>query len=208
MIKGILFDLDGVLVATQSLQISSTLKALKFYCKINNDIRSLVKQTITTQEKLQILADGKYLRKNDILKIYKLKKKFFNEKISNKKLFSFKIYRLFKFLKKNKFKLALVTNGNKKTTKMIIKKLKLENFFDIIVTNNSKVKPKPNPMPYSFAIFKLKLRKENCLILEDSPVGILSAQRSGARYYKVNDIKSINLTNIKRLIKKYSNVTK
>ena len=60
MIKGILFDLDGVLVSTQNLQVSSTLNALKHYCIINNDIKSLVKQTITTREKLQILSDGKY----------------------------------------------------------------------------------------------------------------------------------------------------
>ena len=204
MIKGILFDLDGVLVSTQNLQISSTLNALKHYCKIDSDIRSLVKQTITTREKLQILADGNYLKKGDLLKVYKLKRKIFNNRIKKKKLFSLKIYNLFKYLKFNKFRLALVTNGNKKTSDIILKKLKIEHFFDIIVTNNSKVKPKPNPEPYSFAIYKLRLKQENCLIFEDSPVGILSAQRSGARYYKVNSPKQINLANVKKQIKKYS----
>ncbi len=207
MIKGILFDLDGVLVSTQNLQVSSTLKALKYYCKLNNDIRSLVKQTITTREKLKILTDGNYLKKKDISNVYKLKKKIFNNEISKKKIFSLKIYNLFLYLESNDFKLALVTNGNKKTSKIILKKLKIEKFFNVIVTNNSNVKPKPNPEPYYYAISKLNLKKENCLILEDSPVGILSAQRSGARYYKVNTLKKINLVNIKRLIKKYSNIT-
>tara|TARA_B110000971_G_C19956600_1_gene475943 strand:+ start:635 stop:1258 length:624 start_codon:yes stop_codon:yes gene_type:complete len=206
MIKGILFDLDGVLVSTQILQVSSTLNALKHHCKLNNNIRSLVKQTITTQEKLKILADGNYLKKSDVLNVYKLKKKLFNEKILKKRLFSKKIYKLFEFLKKNKFKLALVTNGNKQTSKIILKKLKIEKFFNIIVTNNSKVKPKPNPAPYLFAISYLKLKKENCLILEDSPVGILSAQRSGAKYYKVNNPKKVNLKNLKRILNKYSNI--
>ena len=91
MIKGILFDLDGVLVSTQSLQISSTLNALKHYCKINNNIRALVKQTFTTQEKLKILAAGKYFKKKDIVKIYSLKKKIFNEKILKKKTFLKKV---------------------------------------------------------------------------------------------------------------------
>ena len=104
-------------------------------------------------------------------------------------MFSLRIYKLFKFLKSNNYKLALVTNGNRKTSKLLLKKLKIEHFFNIVVTNNTMVKPKPNPEPYSFAIFKLKLKKENCLILEDSPVGILSAQRSGARYYKVTSPK-------------------
>ena len=61
-------------------------------------------------------------------------------------------------------------------------------------------------MPYTYAIRKLRLKKENCLILEDSPVGMLSAQRSGARYYKVNNPKKINLKNVKKIIKKYSNI--
>ncbi len=206
MIKGILFDLDGVLVSTQNLQVSSTLNALKHYCKINNDIKSLIKQTITTREKLQILSDGKYIKKSDIFKIYKLKKKIFNSEIIKRKMFSFKIYNLFKYLKNNNYRLALVTNGNKDTSNLILKKLKINNFFDIIITNNSKVKPKPNPEPYAFAISKLCLKKENCLIFEDSPVGLLSAQRSGARYYKVNTPKQINLVNVKRQIKKYSNM--
>ena len=98
MIKGILFDLDGVLVATQTLQVSSTLDALKNYCKINNDIRFLVKQTITTREKLRILTDGKYIKKTDISKIYILKKKIFNSKVEKKKMFSLRIYKLFKCL--------------------------------------------------------------------------------------------------------------
>lgn len=206
MIKGILFDLDGVLTSSHGLQVSSTLNALKYYCKLNSNIISLVKQTFTTQEKLKILVDGNYLKKSDALNVYKLKQKLFNQKILKKKLFSQKLFKLFEFLKKNKFKLALVTNGNKKTSGIILKKLKIEKFFNIIVTNNSKVKPKPNPAPYLFAISYLKLKKENCLILEDSPVGILSAQRSGAKYYKVNNPKKVNLKNLKRILNKYSNI--
>ena len=152
--------MDGVLVATQTLQVSSTLDALKNYCKINNDIRFLVKQTITTREKLHILTDGKYIKKTDISKnFYILKKKIFNSKVEKKKMFSLRIYKLFKFLKSNNYKLALVTNGNRKTSKLLLKKLKIEHFFNIVVTNNTMVKPKPNPEPYSFAISKLKLKK-------------------------------------------------
>ena len=48
MIKGILFDLDGVLINTTKLQIDSTAKSLSPYMKVNNYIRSILKQTITT----------------------------------------------------------------------------------------------------------------------------------------------------------------
>ena len=66
---------------------------------------------------------------------------------------------MFQFLKINGFKLALVTNSNEKTCKIILNKLKIKKFFDIIVTNNSNIKPKPNPAPYLFAMSSLKLKK-------------------------------------------------
>lgn len=204
MIKAILFDLDGVLVWTQKLQILSTINVLKKYCKINDNINEIINQTITTQEKLKILADGNYLNKNDLINIYEEKKKKFNREIKKKKIFSKKIFLLLKYLKFKKYKVAVVTNSNKFTTMLILRKLKIKNFFDLIVTNNSKVKPKPNAGPYKYAITRLRLKKENCLILEDSLVGILSAQRSGARYHKIKKQSEVNLKNIKCLIKKYS----
>lgn len=99
MIKAILFDLDGVLVWTQKLQILSTINALKKYCKINDNIKEIINQTITTQEKLKILANGNYLNKNDLINIYEEKKKKFNREIKKKKnLFKedFFITRVFK----------------------------------------------------------------------------------------------------------------
>jgi beta-phosphoglucomutase len=204
MIKAILFDLDGVLVWTQKLQILSTISALKKYCKINDNIKEIIYQTITTQEKLKILADGNYLNKNDLINIYKEKKKKFNKEIKKRKIFSKKIFLLLKYLKFRKYKVAVVTNSNKFTTMLILRKLKIKNFLDLIVTNSLKVKPKPNAGPYKYAITRLRLKKENCLILEDSLVGILSAQRSGARYHKIKKPSEVNLKNIKRLIKKYS----
>ena len=204
MIKGIFFDLDGVLVSTQKLQVSTTLDAIKKYCEINESIKEIVAQTITTKEKLKILEYGKYLKKENLKRIYAIKKKNFNNKIKNKKIFNKNIFLLFQYLKKSKIKIALVTNANKITTMLILNKLKINKFFDIIVTNNTNVKPKPNAEPYKYAISFLKLKKENCLILEDSPVGILAAQRSGARYYRIKNVNEINIKNIKRLICKYS----
>ena len=46
MIKGILFDLDGVLIDTTRLQIDSTAKALSPYMTVNSHVKSILKQTI------------------------------------------------------------------------------------------------------------------------------------------------------------------
>ena len=160
MIKGILFDLDGVLIDTTQLQIDSTVEALSPYVKVNNYIKLIIKQTITTNEKLKIFSEANYLKKNQLKNIYIEKKKIFERKIKKRKIFSKKIYDIFVYLKKNNYKCALVTNANPKTTLFILKKMKISKFFSVIVTNKNKIKPKPSPEPYIYAMKKIFLKKK------------------------------------------------
>ena len=87
MIKAILFDLDGVLINTTQLQISSTSEALNPYIKVNNYIKSILKQTITTKEKLKIFNEANYLKKNQLKNIYIEKKKSLKGKLRREKYF-------------------------------------------------------------------------------------------------------------------------
>lgn len=206
MIKAILFDLDGVLINTTQLQIDSTSEALNPYIKVNNYIKSILKQTITTKEKLKIFNEANYLKKKQLKNIYIEKKKIFEREIKKRKIFSKKIYDIFVYLKKKKYKCALVTNANLKTTLLIIKKMKISKFFSVIVTNKNRIKPKPSPEPYIYAMKKLNIKKENCLIFEDSEVGLLSANRSSAKTIKVNNVKDLNKKYLISKISRYETI--
>ena len=74
-IECLLFDLDGVLINGQPLQMSSTLQSLKKFIPIKNEIKELIKETITTKEKLEILYLKKLIKKKNIYLIYNNKKK-------------------------------------------------------------------------------------------------------------------------------------
>lgn len=206
MIKAILFDLDGVLINTTQLQIDSTIEALNPYIKVNNYIKSILKQTITTKEKLKIFNEANYLKKNQLKNIYIEKKKIFEREIKKRKIFSKKIYDIFVYLKKKNYKCALVTNANLKTTLLIIKKMKISKFFSVIVTNKNRIKPKPSPEPYIYAMKKLNIKKENCLIFEDSEVGLLSANRSSTKTIKVNNVKDLNKKYLISKISRYETI--
>ena len=206
MIKAILFDLDGVLINTTQLQINSTSEALNPYIKVNNYIKSILKQTITTKEKLKIFNEANYLKKNQLKNIYIEKKKIFEREIKKRKIFSKKIYDIFVYLKKKNYKCALVTNANLKTTLLIIKKMKIKKFFSVIVTNKNRIKPKLSPEPYIYAMKKLNIKKENCLIFEDSEVGLLSANRSSAKTIKVNNVSDLNKKYLISKISRYETI--
>ena len=108
---------------------------------------------------------------------------------------------MFKKLNQENFKVGVVTNSNGKTAIKILKKLKIFKFLDILISNSNKIKPKPNPEPYNLAMAKLKAKKKNTLIFEDSPVGILSAKRSGANYYKIRNLNKLNFNFLTKIIK-------
>jgi len=200
-IKCILFDLDGVLVDGHPLQLKSTLDSLKKYINCTKEVKSLVNETIPTKEKLKILKSRGLIKKSDINKIYNNKRKLF-DKIAQKKIkFNKKINNVFKKLKEKNLKVAVVTNSNKSSAIKILKKLQIINLLDLLVTNANRIKPKPNPEPYNYAIKKLKVEKKNSLIFEDSPVGILSAKRSGANYFLIKNPNQINLKFLNKILK-------
>lgn len=200
-IKCLLFDLDGVLINGQTLQVNSTLESLKKFTHITKEIKDLVKETITTKEKLEILYLKNLIKKKHINKIYINKKKIFERKAFKKIKFNKRIYNVFEEIKKRKLKVGVVTNSNKESAVKILKKLKIFKYLEIIVTNNNRIKPKPNPEPYNYAMKILKVQKKNTLIFEDSPVGLLSAKRSGANYVKIISPKQISCNFLIRNLK-------
>jgi beta-phosphoglucomutase-like phosphatase (HAD superfamily) len=51
--------------------------------------------------------------------------------------------------------------------------------FDVIVSGEDVKNGKPDPEPYEKAIAKLGLSKDECLVVENAPLGIESAKNAG-----------------------------
>ena len=75
---------------------------------------------------------------------------------------------------------------------------------DIIYSAEDVVNPKPDPEIYIKSIKSLKLKPNNCLILEDNEHGILAAKASGAHVLVIKNIDEVNLQNIEQKIKEIS----
>ncbi|MEM2954849.1 MAG: HAD-IA family hydrolase, partial [Candidatus Nanoarchaeia archaeon] len=60
--------------------------------------------------------------------------------------------------------------------------------YEFIISNQEVINPKPHPEMYQKAIERLGLygiRKDEILIVEDSPVGTAAAEASGAKVLKI-----------------------
>jgi len=83
-------------------------------------------------------------------------------------------------LKARGYLLAIVTACAQKT---MLKSLAEEHriLFDLIQTGDDVPRAKPNPDPYDLARKKLLLKAEQCLVVENAPLGIASAKAAGMR---------------------------
>lgn len=91
-------------------------------------------------------------------------------------------YEFLKELEKNqKYRYALTTSGRRHQQEKILAKFNLTDYFHIMVTAEDVKNGKPHPEPYAITVEKLNEQPSECLVIEDSDNGILSAKAAGCR---------------------------
>ena len=178
--KGIIFDLDGVICHTDAYHYrawKSLAGSLGIYFdeKINNRLRG-----VSRMESLDIILekadksysqDEKEVFANEKNKLYK----FLLEEMSEKDL-DIKVKSSLDALKIKGYKLAI--GSSSKNAKLILKKLGLEDFFDVIVDGNDIKYSKPDKEVFEKAGIKLGLEASDCLVVEDAASGVEAAKNA------------------------------
>ncbi len=82
--------------------------------------------------------------------------------------------------------LAIVTGALHEETEYILKKINIRQYFTVIVAGDDIKTSKPSPDGYLLAVEKLNqqnpdlcLQPSECLVIEDTPVGIEAAKNAG-----------------------------
>ena len=206
MIKGLIFDLDGVLVDTKDihfLALNQSLQKTKSKSVISYEDHSKNFDGLPTLKKLIILNERGWIRKNQFKEISRIKQKL-TEKILKKKIKkNSSIINIFKILKKN-YKIGIATNAVRSTLEICINKLGLKNYIDFSISNEDVLNSKPHPEIYLRSMIKLNLRPKETVIFEDSYFGRRAAQDSGCHLFPIQSPKDIKLINIKNFIKNLS----
>ncbi len=192
MIKGVFFDLDGTLIKSMHFHFHGWKKVLSKY-NIN-----ITKQDFYEKEgtKLQELLkfffnkNNKSFNTNLLEDLINKKNKYFIE--NNKVIFYPGVTSLIRYLNKKKIYTSIVSAGSRTRIINSISNEFLKNF-DTIVTGDDCKKGKPFPDPYLLSLKNSKLKKSECLIIENAPLGIKAGNAAG--------IKTLGITNT--LDKKY-----
>jgi HAD superfamily hydrolase (TIGR01509 family) len=82
-----------------------------------------------------------------------------------------------------------------------------ENSFDIAISRDDVANSKPHPEPYLMAAERLKVKIDECLVLEDSMTGVRAGLDSGAQVVAISHIISITTEKNLRVISNLSEIT-
>ncbi len=175
-IKGLIFDLDGVITDTAKLHFEAWKKTLaKYKITYTEKENELLKGLSREKTLLEILKLKKVkLDKKEIEKVCEDKNNlyisFLNTKLKKSDILP-GIEKLLKEAKKLKLKMAIASSS--KNAKLILKKLDVLKYFDYIVDVDKIENGKPAPDIYLAAASGLNLQPRECVGFEDAISGII-----------------------------------
>lgn len=102
------------------------------------------------------------------------------------------------YLKEKGIKTGVATSNSKELVTVVLKNLKVDQYFDSIRTACEVEKGKPAPDIYLLVAKDLDVKPEECLIFEDVPAGIMAGANAGMRTCAVADQSSVYLMEEKK----------
>ena len=188
-IKAVLFDMDGLMVDTESLATEAFIHSAK---KQGYDM--------TKEETLLVLG---FTTKS----IYEFWENYFkNSDVSGKQLVDdhYKyienilfttgprkmpyIEELLKYLKESNYKVAVASSSNMNHIINNMEKTGLKKYIDEFASGAEVENGKPAPDVFLLAAERLGVKPEECLVLEDSKAGVLAGSSAGAKVIMVPDM--------------------
>lgn len=192
-IKAVLFDMDGLMIDTESLSTEAFINSAKAQG-----------YNMTKEETLKVLGFTK-------ANIYQFWIDYFQgTNVDGKKLVDDHyeyivnvlytvgpkkmpyVEELLKYLRENNYKIAVASSSDTADIKNNLEKTKLEKYIDEIASGAEVENGKPAPDVFLLAAERLGVDAKDCLILEDSKAGIKAGKASGAMVFMVPDMFTVD----------------
>ncbi|MDZ7372441.1 MAG: HAD family phosphatase [candidate division KSB1 bacterium] len=180
MIRAVLFDFDGVVAKTLDSHARSWQHVLS-PLGIQVDPRDIALNE--GQPAIEILRailakNGLQLPEERLRELVRAKREHY-QKTTRAKAYE-GVQELLERLKERDYKTALVTGSIRSNMEAAVGRELLDRF-DVVLTSEDIPRGKPHPDPFLEAAKRLGVRPEECLVIENAPMGIRAAKAAGMR---------------------------
>jgi len=186
-IQAVLFDMDGTLIDTERYYRIFWPKALAAFGYSMTDEQALSMRSLGRPFAPARLKEW-FGEELDYYAVRDLRKKMMEEALMRDGIqVKPGAQVLLAFLQEKEILRAVVTATDRERADRYLAMTGLSSYFDCVISATQVKEGKPSPDIYRFACEQLGLRPEDCLAVEDSPNGVLSAFRAGCRVVMVPD---------------------
>lgn len=179
LIKGVIFDLDGVLVSTDELHFKAW-KMLAEELGITNFTKedNKLQKGVSRMESLEVVlrkGDKQYSEEEKIELATRKNNYYIDllQSLTEEAILKDVIVTLEMLHKRG---IAIAVGSASKNAVIILEKTGLDQYIDQVSSGLDTTKSKPDPEVFLIAARKLNLPNEQCLVVEDSAAGIIAAK--------------------------------
>lgn len=179
MIKGVIFDMDGVLVDNRDIHI----EAFLMFCRRHGfemDAKTLMPLFGMGNEDIMQGLFGRELSREEIDSFSQEKESIYREIFAERIEPTPGLRELLEGLRQRGIKIAVGSSGMRLNVDFVLERCGITRYFDAIANGDLVRRAKPDPEVFVLAARLLGLDNSECLVFEDSFAGIKAARAAGS----------------------------
>lgn len=181
-----IFDADGVIINTMESHYICNKIALEEVGVPMDKQQYFSQAGMTGREQIRYFCEkaGKKVDEDEVTRIYQRKKELYKDYIKKATQIESNI-ELMKLLMANGVPVAIATGCSRDSIIPVLDMFKIN--VKVVVTSEDVKRGKPNPDLFLTAAERLGVPAENCIVIEDSDVGIAAAKAAGMKALRFYD---------------------
>ena len=177
-LKGILFDFDGVVLDSMKQHVKAWQHAFGQQGVHLTDLDIYLMEGMGVKAVVENVCDKHNISKEHMPQLMQTKSQYYKQHLEIRFYDGF--FDLLNFLKNQNIKMVVVTGGDRGRIIPFAEKY-LDGYFSGFVCSDDVQHTKPSPEPYLKGLEILAMKPQECLVIENAPLGIQAAKAAGIK---------------------------